>query len=130
MINMGNKEPDNVELDEKAYHEFIELLNKGEANDSYRVFEKRPGLVGYMSLCEIPTTYANFRRYVGVEKSELFSLVVAKDIMDICESLSGVDALCELTEAELDEKLEEHLGKNYKKWLRGELGEFEEFDSD
>ena len=127
---MENKESDDVELDEKAYHEFIELLNKGEANDAYRVFEKRPGLVGYMSLCEIPATYAEFRRYVGDEKSELFSLVVAKDIKDVFESLSGVDNLCKLTEAELGKKLEEHLGRDYKKWLKGELGEFEEFDSD
>ena len=118
---MKNKEPDNVELDEKAYHEFIEFINKAEANDAYRVFEKRPGLVDYMGIYEIPTAYAEIRRYAGVEKSELFSLVVAKCIKDVFESLSGVDDLCKLTEQELDIKLEEHLGENYKKWLKGEF---------
>ena len=127
---MGKKEFDDARLDEKAYYKFRKLLDEGQANDAYRIFEKRPGLIGYMSLCEIPATYAEFRRYVGDGKSELFGLVVAKDIGDIFESLSGVDNLCKLTEAELDKKLEEHLGENYKKWLKGELGEFEGLDSD
>ncbi len=39
---------DDVELDERAYKEFIKLLNNGEANDAYRVFEKGPRLVDYL----------------------------------------------------------------------------------
>ncbi len=62
------------------------------------------------------------KRYVGDEKSELFGLVVLKKIMDLFgEVLPMVDNICKLKEAELEKKLKEHLGDEYKKWLEGNL---------